>query len=350
MNEALLRVLVARMFHEVTSAQSALLVALGIRLGLYATLATQPRTSAELSAATGTDPRLLNEWLRHQAASGLVSRDRDRYFLGPEQAVVFGEGPVSMSSSFSMMAALASGLPALEQAFRRAPAAMPAQVDESVDQASRRRSPEPLLALLPDRCRELLEQGANVAELGSGAGDLLLHLAGRFPRSRFTGYEPDWRRYELSRHRIEAGVATGSMQVLNRSAARLEGSFDLIITIDSLHEMEEFEAVALAVAGALSAGGAWIVVEPALDTSPAEAGQADVVERYLRSLSALYCRPAAPDSLGAAAAESAYEQLFLRAGLASRRLGRLGSTTAWEVRPSESTAGPWVERPDLGLH
>jgi hypothetical protein len=61
-------------------------VYVGEQLGWYAALAEQPRTPAELAAATGTNERYAREWLEHQAAGGFVTVADGRYELPPEQA------------------------------------------------------------------------------------------------------------------------------------------------------------------------------------------------------------------------------------------------------------------------
>ena len=63
-------------------------VLLGERLGLYRALAQQPGDARSVAAATGTDPRYVDEWLRGQAAGGYVQYDAATatYSMTPEQA------------------------------------------------------------------------------------------------------------------------------------------------------------------------------------------------------------------------------------------------------------------------
>src|SRR6266567_3872411 len=64
------------------------MVVIGDRLGLYKALATEPMTSAELSAKTLTDERYVREWLSSQAAGGYVTYDEksNKFSLTEEQA------------------------------------------------------------------------------------------------------------------------------------------------------------------------------------------------------------------------------------------------------------------------
>ena len=50
-------------------------VVIGERLGLYRALAAGPADARALAAATGTDERYVEEWLRGQAAGGYVEHD-----------------------------------------------------------------------------------------------------------------------------------------------------------------------------------------------------------------------------------------------------------------------------------
>src|SRR5215212_7825921 len=51
---------------------------LGVKLGLYRSLADDgPATAAELAARTGTNERLVREWLEQQGATRLLDATRD---------------------------------------------------------------------------------------------------------------------------------------------------------------------------------------------------------------------------------------------------------------------------------
>jgi hypothetical protein len=85
-----------RLFGALLGAIELATVHLGVRLGLYAALAT-PRTAAGLAQAAGIDERYAREWLEQQAIAGLVSvvgpgdADTRVYGLDPEQAASFGD-------------------------------------------------------------------------------------------------------------------------------------------------------------------------------------------------------------------------------------------------------------------
>ena len=70
-----------------------LMIHLGDRLGLYGAMAGQgPMTAAGLAAATGLQERWLLEWLRGQAAAGLIGTDDGEAFeLSAEAAAVLAD-------------------------------------------------------------------------------------------------------------------------------------------------------------------------------------------------------------------------------------------------------------------
>ena len=79
---------------DLAAAFSAPLVRLGARLGLYRALAEGgPATPTQLAERTGTEPRMVREWLGNQAAGGYVSYDdaTGRYTIPPEQAIALAD-------------------------------------------------------------------------------------------------------------------------------------------------------------------------------------------------------------------------------------------------------------------
>ena len=73
--------LAERLFQDVTGALELFTVYLGDRLGLYRAMAGRgPMTAAGLAAATGLQERWLLEWLRGQAAAGLIGTEDGEAF------------------------------------------------------------------------------------------------------------------------------------------------------------------------------------------------------------------------------------------------------------------------------
>jgi cyclopropane fatty-acyl-phospholipid synthase-like methyltransferase len=75
-----------------------------------------------------------------------------------------------------------------------------------------------------------------VAEVGSGAGEILVQLAGRLPEARFDGYEISPQGFELARAREGERVRFFNCDFLECG----EGSYDLILCIDVFEHVEDY--------------------------------------------------------------------------------------------------------------
>jgi len=97
-------------------------VLLGDRLGLFKALREGGKlTAAELATQTGTQERLVREWLASQAAAGYVEYDAsgDRFYLSPEQELVFADesSPAFMAGAFEVLSSLWLDEDKVRQAF-----------------------------------------------------------------------------------------------------------------------------------------------------------------------------------------------------------------------------------------
>lgn len=261
-----------------TAAGVAGLVALGDRLGLYAAMKDAgPLGSAELAARTGLHERWLLEWLRAQAAAGVLEyRGEGRFELSPETALLLAEeddlrclaAPIEATMQRLMH------LPRMPEVFRTG---IGISWDERGEDAARMMErgfanwyrtvlvPKALPAL--DDTLERLERGALVADVGCGAGVALLEMARAFPRSTFHGY--DSANPPIERARQNAAAAGLSNVTFHLTAAEKlpgDGSFDLITTFDCLHDMTHPQEAAAAIRAALRDDGSWFIAD--IDSRP----------------------------------------------------------------------------------
>jgi len=113
---------VALLAGMMTGAHVALMIALGLRLGLYHALASAGAvTSNDLARLTGLHERWLREWLRGQAAAGVLEyRGDERFELSPEVAALLAdEDNLSyMGGNFASLPLRIRTLQDLPEAFR----------------------------------------------------------------------------------------------------------------------------------------------------------------------------------------------------------------------------------------
>ncbi|QGG93772.1 class I SAM-dependent methyltransferase [Actinomarinicola tropica] len=250
-----------------------LLVHLGDRLGLYRTLRDAgPVTAAELAATTGYDERWVLEWLRGNAAAELLdSADGTTFALSPEGAAVLADEHDSLA-----FAAGAFGAPMepavvddLADAFRTGQGLPYDRLGPSgAHRTERMLGPWARLALVPkilpalDGVVDKLEAGAQVADVGCGAGVALTAIAESYPRSRVHGFELSRHALDRAEARVEA-LALDNVTLHHQRAEDLptDGRFDLILTFDCLHDMTHPEQAIAAIRRALAPDGTWLVKE-----------------------------------------------------------------------------------------
>jgi SAM-dependent methyltransferase len=333
-NQAKLQAFLARALYDLGAAQSAALVAIGDRLGLYRAMAAAgPLTPAELAKRTGTSEVYLREWLANQACGGYVEYDpgRGTFTLPEEQALALAreDDPAFVAAVFQAAAGLASAQGALADAFRTGSGvpreAYSPELAEATGRVARARYGEGLLRRWLDAMPGMtarLEAGASVADLGCGQGAVVLALARAFPHSRFAGYDAHAPSVEAARGRARESGLSGFARFEVGAAVDLPGGgYDLVMCFESLHEMADPGRVAGRVRAALAADGAWLIVEPfasgRLEDDLGPWG------RLVSSMAALHCLPVSladgGGALGPRAGAAAIAEVLRAAGFRTVR-------------------------------
>lgn len=253
--------------------QVALLVHLGDRLGLYRAMrGAGPMAAAELAARTDLDERWVLEWLRGQGAAGLVTwHDDDRFELDDVAATVLADEDGSL-----FFAAGAFGPPLgadfaddLAESFRSG-IGMPydRKGPAGAHQTERMLGPWTRLALVErivpalTGVTEALEAGGTVADVGCGSGLAVVALAQRFPRAQVHGYDVSHHAIERARELVaEAGLDNVSLHLAGGDELGDEPVFDLVMTLDCLHDMTRPADTVAAIRRTLRPEGTWLVKE-----------------------------------------------------------------------------------------
>ena len=347
MNQAKLQAFLARALHDVAAAQSAALVALGDRLGLYRALAgAGPLTPAELARRTGTSEPYVAEWLANQACGGYLEYEPQAgtFLLPEEHAEVLArdESPSLVAGAFRVAAALVKNEARVAEAFRSG-AGVPAEsydeVAEGMERTSRARLGAelltrwiPALAGLPAR----LEAGASVADVGCGRGAAVLQLAAAYPRSHVLGIDRQAPAIAAARTAAgHAGAANARFEVAD--ALELAGTgYALVTSFESLHEMSDALGVARRIREALEPDGSWLLVEPYAGNRLVD--DMGTWGRLTSSMSVLHCLPVSAAAggfgLGARAGEDRLREVLGQAGFTRvRRAVESPYLVVLEARP-----------------
>lgn len=327
-NQAKLQAFLARALNDLAAAQSAALVAVGDRLGLYRALAgAGPLTPAELARRTGTSERYVAEWLANQACGGYLEyQPQAGTFELPEEhaeALAREQSPSLLAGSFRVAAGLVKSEAQVADAFRSG-GGVPAEsygreVAEGMERTSRARLAAELLqrwipALAGVAAR--LEAGASAADVGCGRGAAVIELAAAYPRSRFLGIDRQVSAIAAARvASTQAGATNARFEVAE--ALELAGEdYDLVTSFESLHEMSDPRGAARRIRAALGSDGVWLLVEPfAADRLEDDVGPWG---RLTSSMSVLHCLPVSAASggfgLGARAGERRLREVLGEAG------------------------------------
>jgi 2-polyprenyl-3-methyl-5-hydroxy-6-metoxy-1,4-benzoquinol methylase len=261
-----------RVWHYKQGEVVALMIHLGDRLGLYQAMAGAGSvTAGELAARTGLQARWLLEWLRSQAAAGLVeSADGDRFELTPEAEAVLADEDGSLwfaAGAFHGGVVPPDVRDRLAEAFRTGIGL--AYDDLGPDAAhgvERMLAPWSRLALVPrilpslEGVVERLTSGARVADVGCGAGVALLAMAEAFPESHFVGYDPSTHAIARARdHVTRAGVANVELRCEPAGALPSSPTYDLVVTFDCIHDMPHPDEAISAIRRAIALDGTWLI-------------------------------------------------------------------------------------------
>ena len=285
---------------------------LGVKLGFYRSLADDgPATAAELAERTGTNERLVREWLEQQGATELLTATNEgaewRFALPPEHVDVLLDPDALEGVAGTMLSLVAdlAQLPRLVESFRTGVGIAYADYgpDEAEGQALGTRPVyraeiESWFAAVPDLAERLADGSARILDIGCGTGWSSVSIAQAYPGVRVDGVDLNPGSIEAAQRVAVAEGVTDRVTFELRDAATLSGAgYDAALMFEMLHDLARpVEALRIA-REALGPGGVVLVAdEPVND---AYAAPADEDERRHYGWSVLHCLPASmtePDS------------------------------------------------------
>jgi len=285
---------------------------LGLRVGLYRSLADNgPATAAELAARTGTNERLVREWLEQQAATEILDATRVadgwRFALPPDRAAVLLDPDALDGFGGTILAQIASlaVVPRLVGAFRTGSGIPFADYGQDMIEGQAA-STRPVyetelptwLAAIPDPNSRLTSGSARILDVGCGLGWSSIGIARALGGAHVDGVDLNPASIRAARALATAHGLTDRVSFEVRDAASLAGAgYDLATMFEMLHDLSHPVEVLKAVRQALAPGAPVLVADEI--TGEAFNGPADETDRRHYGWSVLHCLPASmtePDS------------------------------------------------------
>jgi len=166
-----------------------------------------------------------------------------------------------------------------------------------------------------------LEIGADVAEVGCGAGQCIVPVAVGYPHSRFTGYDID--ATSIARARAKAASAgVGDQLVFEQLAAEnipTADRFDLVMAFNCIHDMANPRGALANIQRALKPGG--VLMWSEADASDQLEENLTPIGRTIYGASTMHCMTVSlaqgGEGLGAVIGESLACELAREAGFAA---------------------------------
>lgn len=277
MNQPSLQQQLSRLWSFVDGATALHLVNIGLRLGLFARVASAVNgiAAADLARELGLQERPVDIWCRTAYHYGLLEADdQGCYRLGPH----YGSLLADPNSALHQKAVIEFYAELLPQDYQRYPeyfqTSQPYPTHEHGFHFSRNIAEQTrpmhwlfvntMLPKLPELVAKL-QTGVDVLDVGCGSGGLMLALARAFPTSRFLGIDIDPYGIAAAQESIDsAGLAERVRAVLGSVDTLLATKrFDLAVMFLMLHELAE-DAKADVLAGcyrALKPGGQLLIVD-----------------------------------------------------------------------------------------
>lgn len=260
-------------------AAASLMIFLGDRLGIYEAMARLgPASPESIAAAAGLEPRWVLEWLRSQSCAGIVLyQPENRFVLPQEAAAVLTSDSTVHASRVGLFASLGTPrLDVIEHAFRTGQVEdVDSGTVDQVEAADRARTPwvegfllDVAIATVPELQRQL-QRGGVIADLCCGGGLAAIGIASRFPRVQVHAYDASVAATSLLLKRVsERKLRNVCVHCEDAASLTRDGPFDVVLTLDCMHEMRDPRAIARAIAAPFTSSESISLVTGAGTTIP----------------------------------------------------------------------------------
>ena len=323
--------LVGRVFEATLGVIELQTVWLGLKLDFHRHLA-EPRTSTELSDATGVIERYTREWLEQQAIAGLLEagEDRDpatrRYHLSAAQRAVFldADSPFYGGAMALLCGGFGEASPRVLHAWRTGTGVPFGDYGDDFRAGQGLFNKGGFLGPMvtdwlpgiPVVEALLRGPGARALDVGCGVGWSSIALARAYPGLTVVGIDSDEASVMDARaNAVEAGVADRIRFEVRSGQEPLTGAYDVAFYFECLHDMGQPVAALRATRSALREGGVVLVMDEKAEEEFAANGSP--VERVLAASSVLHCLPVGLSEPASAATGAMFRPATMRAYAAS---------------------------------
>ena len=305
-DEAKVEDFAGRLFMACLAAMELANVELGVRLGLYQTLAGAGAvTAADLAAGAGIAERYAQEWLEQQTVAGVLEVDdvvkpagERRFTLSNAHAHVLIEddSEACMKPCAAVVPWLSKALDIMVEEFRNGTGAEFGLFDLHDIQAAFTRPVftnhliQTWLPALPDVQAKLTAgEPVRIAEVGCGEGLAAMTIARAYPSAEIDGFDLDEASIAVARK--EAGAAGLNervrFEVLDAADRAIVGDYDLVMAIEMIHDVPDPVGVLRTMKRLAGEHGTVLVVdERAEETFTVPASE---MERFFYTFSTLHC-------------------------------------------------------------
>lgn len=260
-----------RMVRAINDAGLMLMTSLGHRTGLFDVMARLNWAGSHaIAAEAAMSERYVREWLGAMVTAGVVEHaPADKtYRLPAEHAACLtrAAAPNNIAVTAQWFAILGSVEDQVAEAFRHG-RGVPYSAYKGFHRVMAEESAqttvaglEPHILPLVSGLIERLERGMNVVDVGCGAGQAMIHLAGRFPRSRFLGI--DFSHEAINRARQEAEsrrLGNLSFRATDLAEWCEPAAYDLVTAFDAIHDQAQPARVLAHIRRSLTPDGVFLM-------------------------------------------------------------------------------------------
>jgi SAM-dependent methyltransferase len=237
-----------RLLRAYNDAALALMISIGHRTRLFDIMARlNPATSQEIAEQAGLSERYVREWLGALSTGGIIEHNpaTERYWLPAERAACLTRdaSPNNLAAVAQWFAVLGGVEDQVVDAFRHG-RGVPYSAYGRFHEVMAEESGQTVVAGLDDHIlplvpllEERLEHGIDVVDVGCGRGKALLHLARRFPRSRFIGVDVSQQALAGAiAEATESGLRNISFRRCDAAEWDAREAFDLVLAFDAIHD------------------------------------------------------------------------------------------------------------------